>query len=248
MKKLLYLIIILSFSNCNDRKEGILKSKIITDPKKNDFVVKSIEADNIIKDSLIKKSEPFKINAINCYWEFTLIIDKGEEEGNSLVNLKNSNTNKILLSYSDYCDLELYNSINKNNFDFNGEFKDVNFDGLKDFVAYSRQDSGSGGAFYNVYLFKKSTKTFLLSKELSGGEFEINTSDKTVSTYWKMGVGFNLSKVNHFDRTGKIRFIETTTREVIAGVTNDLLKTTYKKVVNGKIIKTKIDTTKFEGY
>jgi hypothetical protein len=99
-----------------------------------------------------------------------------------------------------------------------------------------------------VYLFNKSTKIFLLSKELSGGEFEINTKDNTVSTYWKMGVGFNSSKVHHFDKNGKIRFIETTTREVINGVKNDLLKTTYKKVINGKIIKTKIDTTKFEGY
>ena len=96
--------------------------------------------------------------------------------------------------------------------------------------------------------YDESTKTFLLSKELSGGEFEINTKDKTVSTYWKMGVGFNSSKVYHFGKSGKIRFIETTTREVINGITYDLLKTTYKKVINGQIIKTKIDTTKFEGY
>jgi hypothetical protein len=53
VKKLLYLLIILSFSNCNNRKEGILKSEIITDPEKNDFLVKSIEADNIIKDTLV---------------------------------------------------------------------------------------------------------------------------------------------------------------------------------------------------
>lgn len=248
MKKLLYVIIIIFFTNCNDRKETILKSEIITSAKRKTFVVKKIETNNLIKDTLTKRSENFKINAINCYWEFYLIANKGEKEGNSIVNLKNSSTNKILLSNSDYGDLELYNSINKNDFDFNGEFKDANFDGLKDFVVYSRQDSGSGGAFYNVYLFNKSTKTFLLSKELSGGEFEINAKDKTVSTYWKMGVGFNSSKVHHFDKNGKIRFIETITREVINGVQNDLLKTTYKKVINGKIIETKIDTTKFEGF
>ena len=63
-----------------------------------------------------------------------------------------------------------------------------------------------------------------------------------------MGVGWNSSRVHHFDKNGKIKFTEITTREVIAGDTTSLLHTSYKKIVDGKTIKTEIDTTKFEGY
>lgn len=199
-------------------------------------------------DTLVKVSEPFLINGIKCFWEFELTVYEGATGGSGIIRLKDHNTNKVLLVNEDYFDLYFFNSIDKNNFDFNGEFKDANFDGLKDFIVYSREGSGSGGTFFNVYLFNKKKNIFEISDELSGGEFEINQTDKTVSTYWKTGVGWNSSWVHHFDKSGKIKFTEITTREIIEGDTTSLLQTTYKKVVNGKIIKTEIDTTKFEGY
>lgn len=232
--------------NTLTKEDSLLLIKNNNSQSKTDVVNKA-ETNDLKTDTLTKKSEPFKINGVNCYWEFTLIIHRGDKSGNSILNLKNSKTNKILLSNPDFIRLEKYRSTIKNNFDFKENFKDANFDGLQDFVVYSLEDSGSGGAFYNAYLFNKLSKTFVLSKELSGGEFQINKKDKTVLTFWKMGVGFNSTQVDHFGKNGKIKFTETTTREVI-GDTISLLKTTYKKVVNGKIIKTKIDTTKFEGY
>ena len=160
--------------------------------------------------------------------------------------------NRISIAYSglneDYFDLELFNSIDKNNFDFNGEFKDANFDGHRDFIVYSRTGSGSGGSAFNVFLYNKRKNIFEISDELSGGEFEINEIDTSVSTYWKMGVGWNSSRVHHFDKNGKIKFTEITTREIIGGDTTNLLQTTYKKIVDGKTIKTETDTIKFEGY
>ena len=60
-----------------------------------------------------------------------------------------------------------------------------------------------------------------------------------------MGVGWNSTQVHHFDKNGRIKFTEITTREIID---NDSLQTTYKKIVDGKTIKTEIDTTKFDGY
>lgn len=246
MKNTLYLLIILSFSNCNNRRESLLKLEKKSDSNNKTLIFNKKENLIIEKDTLVKKSKNFVINGLKCYWEFTLIISKGEKGGSSLVNLKNIKTNKIMLSNSDYCSLEHYNNIQKNNFEFNGEFKDINFDSLQDFFVYSRQDSGSGGAFYNTYLFNKATNTFALSEKLSGGELNINIKDKTVSYYWKMGVGLNSKQVYHFSKNGEIKFVEITTREVIFGNTNNLLKTTYKKVIDDKITKTKIDTIKYE--
>lgn len=253
MKTLMYLFIILIFSNCNDREKTIPKKSIKAkvNLKLNALQTRvsdsKIDIDYQKTDTLTKSSEVFKINGINCYWEFILMIHPGDKSGNSILNLKNSKTNKILLSNPGFTEKEQYRSTTGHNFDFKENFKDANFDGLQDFIIYSWEDSGSGGAYYNAYLFNKSSKTFVLSKELSGGEFEINKTDKTVSTYWKSGVGWNSSKVDHFGKNGNIKFTEITTREVI-GDTTSLLKTTYTKTVNGKIIKTKIDTTKFEGY
>lgn len=241
MKNILYLFIILSFSNCNNRIEPILKPEKIVAPKNK------TEAINLKTDTLTTKSEPFKINGINCYWEFALTIDKGEKVGSSLLELKESISKKILLSHPD---LGRYDATTKNNLDFKENFKDANFDGLQDFVVSSQENSGSGGTFYNVYLFNKALKTFVLSKELSGGELDINNTNRTVSTSWKMGCCYNLSQVHHFNKSGKINFTAITTTEEINTATENLLKITYKKVVNGKIIETRvdIDTTKFEGH
>ena len=256
MKNLLCIFVISLFVSCqNSQNNKVLeenntdKENIITDTiiqKVPEYIKTEINWDK--SDTLIKISKPFLINGIKCFWEFELIVYESATGGSGINRLKNHNTNKVLLLNEDYFDLDLFNSIDENNFDFNGEFKDANFDGFKDFIVYSKTGSGSGGSAFKVYLFDKNKNIFELSDELSGGEFEINETNKTVSTYWKMGVGWNSSRVHHFDKNGKIKFTEITTREIIDGDTTSLLQTTYKKVVNGKTIKTEIDTTKFEGY
>lgn len=62
-----------------------------------------------------------------------------------------------------------------------------------------------------------------------------------------MGVGWNSSRIRYFDdcKSGKIKFIEVTTRELIDG---NLLQTSYEKLIDREIAKTEIDTTKFKGY
>lgn len=257
MKNLFYIsfltLIALSCQNSKNTKvseennvdiERVIKDTLVQKVFKN----KKAEVNYTKSDTLVKVSEPFLINGIKCFWEFELTVYEGEKGGSGINKLKNHTTNKLLLLNEDYFDLDLFNSIDKNNFDFNGEFKDVNFDGLKDFIVYSKTGSGSGGSAFNVYLFNKKKNIFEISDELSGGEFEINETDKTVSTYWKMGVSWNSSQIHHFDKNGKIKFTEITTREIIEGDKTNLLQTTYEKLVDGKTIKTEIDTTKFEGY
>ena len=238
------------FNSCqNSEKKTVSAEKISTDSIEQKISQhKKSEINDEKFDTLLKISTPFIVNGIKCFWEFELTVYEGEEGGNGINTLKNYNTNKVLLINEDYFDLELFNSIEKNNFDFNGEFYDANFDGLKDFIVYSETGSGSGGSFFNVYLFNKKKNIFEISNELSGGEFEVNELDKTVSTHWRMGYGSNSSQVYHFDKNGKIKFTEITTQVIIDGDTTSLLQTIYEKVVDGKIIKTEIDTTKFEGY
>jgi hypothetical protein len=255
MKNIICISFLIAFS-CQNSKNNKVSEENITDKEKTttDTLVQKVpeykktEINWEKYDTFFKVSEPFLINGIECFWEFELTVYEGATGGSGINRLKNHNTNKVLLLNEDYFDIDLFNSIDKNNFDFNGAFKDANFDGLKDFIVYSRTGSGSGGSAFNVYLFDKKKNIFELSDELSGGEFEINETDKTVSTYWKMGVGWNSSRVHHFDKNGKIKFTEITTREIVDGDTISLLQTTYEKVVNGKTIKTEIDTTKFEGY
>jgi hypothetical protein len=247
MKTIFYLLIIICFSNCNNSKETISNFEKGTNSKRKTSVTKITETRSLSKDTLVKKIRPFKINNIECYWEFTLIINKGEKFGNSILNLKNIGSNKNLLSNSDACRLGFYNGVSEDNLYLNEKFKDANFDGFQDFVIHSVEESGTGCDFYNVYLFDKSTKEFKFSKELSGCGFEINIKEKTVSYYWKMGIPLNEIEILHFDKKGKIKFKEITTREVI-DEENRLLKTTYKKIIDGRIIKSDIKTTEFEGY
>lgn len=256
MKTIFSIFIISLFVSCQNSQNNKIseenntdKESIITDTliqKVPEYKKTEINWDK--EDTLVKISEPFIINGIKCFWEFELIVYEGATGGSGINRLKNHNTNKVLLLNEDYFDLDLFNSIDKNNFDFNGGFKDANFDGFKDFIVYSKTGSGSGGSASNVYLFNQKKNIFELSNELSGGEFQINEAEKTVSTYWKMGVGWNSSRIYHFDKNGKIKFTEITTREIVDGDTTSLLQTTYEKVVNGKTIKTEIETTKFEGY
>lgn len=248
IKRCLYTsLFLIAFNSCqNSDKKTVSLENINTDStEQNNLQRKEAEISYNKSDTLVKMSKPFILNGINCFWEFYLTVYEGQKGGNGINRLKNHNTNKVLLINEDYFDLELFNSIDKNNFDFNGEFKDANFDGLKDFIVYSGTGSGSGGAMFKVYLFNKKKGVFEFSEELSGGEFEINEAEKTVSTNWKMGVGWNSTQVHHFDKNGRIKFTEITTREIID---NDSLQTTYKKIVDGKTIKTEIDTTKFDGY
>ena len=181
MKKLIYIsfLTIIAFSCQNSKNNKVSeentvdKEKVITDTlvqKVPEYKKAEINYDK--SDKLVKVSEPFLINGIKCFWEFELTVYEGAKGGSGVNKLKNHNTNKVLLLNEDYFDLDLFNSIDKNNFDFNGEFKDANFDGLKDFIVYSRTGSGSGGSAFNVYLFNKKKNIFEISDDFRVENFK----------------------------------------------------------------------------
>lgn len=254
MKNIYYFLIIFSFFNCNNRKESAPKSEKKAKTTSKILVVNRIETNNLKTDTLIKKSKTFKINGINCFWELKLLIERGSnDDGDGKLVLKNNQSKKTLLTNSDYYSLNnSYYTNSFNSIDFESlnkdAIKDLNFDGFKDFMIYGITQSGSAGSFYKVYLFNNEKKIFEQSEVLSGYDVSIDTINKTLSTGGRSGYYWNISSTNYFGRKGRIKYTEVTEREVISNEPKRLLKTTFKKIVDKKIIKTKIDTTDFEDW
>lgn len=221
MKKTLYIFTILLLSSC---KNPIIKENIVLQKTE--------------KDTIFRISNPFKINNMEIYWKYYFTT-----EGEMLMTLKEHKTNITLLEHSDIIRLEFdYHK----NYDYLNEqylenFQDVNFDDYVDFALYSNQDSGSGGAFFRIYLFNNDKKVFECSEELSGGEVETDTINKTLTTFWKSGTSFNFQKTFHFGQNGKIEFTENFVNEYLE---ENIWKTEYRKIINGKVVEQKIDTIK----
>jgi len=243
---------ILSFSNCNNRRETVLKSEKTAKTVSKIFTANT-EKNNLKTDTLIKKSMPLKINGMDCFWELKLLIGQGNKSGDGILALKNMQSKRTILTNSDYYSLDnSYHTNSFNRIDFESlnkeAIKDLNFDGYKDCMIYGLSESGSAGSFYKVYLFNNEKKIFELSEAVSGYDIAIDTISRTLSSGGRNGYGYSISAVNYFGRKGKIKYTEITEKEVISGEPKRLLKTTYKKIIDKKIKETKIDTANFEGW
>ncbi|RZK14706.1 MAG: hypothetical protein EOO43_15985 [Flavobacterium sp.] len=222
--------------------------------KKTRIVDSQAVASNLKKtDTLSKNGKPFKINGVDCFWELKLPLREGSNDGDGILTLRNIQSKKALLINSDYYSLDnsyYTNSFNGVDFEsFNKDcIKDVNFDGYKDFMIYGLEESGSAGSLYKVYLFNDKKKLFEQSKALSGYDILLDTVNKTRTSGGRNGYNYNVSVTDFFGRRGTIKYTETTEREVISDEPKRLLKTTYNKIVNKKVVQTIIDTTNFEGW
>jgi len=216
------------------------------------FIDEQRSENNKIKSTTrIMHSKNFVVNGLTCYgnfittYEYNAGVNGTEKDPLAAITLQfiRIDTGQTILTDSDlqqpgqafYADV------------LHDNFKDINFDGYIDFINYNWQSSGSGGAVINAYLFNPEKKIFEAS-DLSGGELTIDPENKTLSTYWKMGIPWNNQLITHFGEKGRILYRESITREVTRGDTIDKLITTYIKEHNGKVVEKKIDTTTFEGY
>ena len=179
--------------------------------------------------TIIKKSKPFKINGIECYWEQTDTL--AEEGAMDLIKLKDLKKNRILVNHVECC--------LKFGFDFNSpnNFKDVNFDGFKDFLITSY---GSMAMFEltNIYLFDNETKSFVYS-DLSDNGIETDSVNRKLITR-SFDINFEKTKTHYFNKFGKVKYTEVLTIEHSDTILVEY--TTYEKIVNGKVIETKIDS------
>lgn len=219
----------------------ILKNKTAELPVLSDY--QTSEISYYKQDTLFKVSEPFLINGIKCYWELKGIAYDDFYLVNATLQLKNYKTKKTLLSNNDVYDRSFFD----NDFNLSFDPRDANFDGFEDFVLDSHASSGDGGSVYRIYFFDNKRKTFELPP-LEIPNIEIDSLNKTISGSWKMGASHYSNYIHYFGEYGKMKFTEIFTDEIISVDTLILLKTTYEKIINKKVVETKIDTIKFEGW
>lgn len=192
-------------------------------------------------DSINLTSDAFEINDMKCQWNFIATSYNGKD-GEGKMILVNQGTNKILLAdedyYEDICHGIDFEDITKNN------FKDANFDGYKDYVAFNRTGSGSGGEMYNIYLFDKSRGIFKISA-LSGAYPTFDSINRTLRTTWRSGAYSYSEITTYFDTKGSIKYTIIYQEEPLA---EDVKIQTIKKIINGKIVHTKVDTLDKKDY
>ncbi|CAN5442657.1 hypothetical protein BH11BAC2_BH11BAC2_10910 [soil metagenome] len=183
-------------------------------------------------------SKPYLVNGLKCVWVYNLTY-KYDASGNPLgmefrSELLNEERNVILKANDDFVNQNPLKFINERE----NNFKDLNFDGFNDCMILNQISSGNGGDFYDAYLFNPLSKSFDFSEMLSGGNLEINDSLKTVSFFLKAGFYNRGSTIIHFGANGKVLFTEDFSEKDLPGEPLKI-QYTYKKIVNGKVVKTK---------
>ena len=102
MKNSFYLLILILFSNCHNRKESMPKLEKAVH-KDSVIAIRNIQvpkndttAINKLKThTLTKKSMPFTINGVKCYWVLSLLIEEGTDaDVDGKLVLKNKQSNK----------------------------------------------------------------------------------------------------------------------------------------------------------
>ena len=249
---LMIAIVCFSCQNKHEKADFVKTQKqAASSIESNEFELeKTIE---IQKDTLIKTSDPFVINNLTCFWRLTFLVEKGNINGKGILELINLKNNETLLHNSDDFNFEdsyythSFNTIHFESLNLDA-MKDLTFDGFQDFMLFDKIASRSAGMFYRAYIFNPKTKKFELNETLSGYELTIDEKNKTLSTYAKNGMGWNVSQVRFFDKNGKVTSTEQTVRETISVDTSRYLITTFSKMKNDKIIQQTIDTTLFYEY
>src|SRR5690554_1661496 len=149
MKKLFYIsFLILFLVSCKNLKN-------------NNFTQEYIITDT---DTIPTIGKVFKINGIECYLRLNDTII--ENIPDIIIELKEHKSNKILISHSDVW-------ITRFGFDVNStdNFKDVNFDGYKDFY-HTNSANMIMNDLTHFYIFNKETKTFEYWEELTDSHIE----------------------------------------------------------------------------
>jgi hypothetical protein len=227
MKNIIYILIVLFLASCKNKLKSIDHTKSV--------IIDTVATGEISahKYGITKKSNLFKINGIVCSWEQTDTL--AEEGAMDLIKLKEFRTNRILINHIECC--------LKFGFDFNSpdNFKDVNFDGFKDFLIRSY---GSMAMFEltNIYLYDNKTKKFIYS-DLSDNGIEIDSINRKLitSSFDRTYLGSSeKTKTHYFDKYGKLKYTQVVTIEY--SDTIPIQYRTYEKIVNRKIVEKRKDS------
>lgn len=253
MKKLFYIsFLILFLVSCKN-------SKSVRFPEENTVIPETVSEEEIIEvkyDTIIKTSDPFKLNNILCYWEHTLIVANYIDYSvldNIVMKLKDYKTSRLIVEESDYVKYERDFDYKSDNYfeEINKRyFKDVNFDGYKDFITFSYGSMGMTNST-GIYIFDKHTQTFVSKKDADGEDLsdnyieEIDSVNRILVTS-SFDMEAQYTRKHYFDKNGKIKFSEYITEKSIEISDTIYGIFDYSKIINGKEIERRIDTLKWD--
>jgi hypothetical protein len=208
-----------------------------------------ITVDSSQIDTLEWESPEFNLNNISCIWLGQLIVARGDTMPHPAhFKLLDADNRKLMYARVEEADRKGFELLRTYDNLFKDLFKDINFDGYEDVLEYNQFLSGSGGSVYEVYVFDVRKREFVLSNELTGANITVDTVNRTTSDYWKSGYGSYFERILHYNAKGKLLFTESLSHELLPTDTVDLQVTVTKKIVNGKLVKTSVDTSVFYGY
>ena len=235
LKISLVLLQIVLFSGC---KNTVSKSVAPTPSQKelNSDTIAHQETHEIKFDTITHLSKPFILNDISFYWEKNYVM-KDESISEIYVRLKNYKTKQLLievpLDFEDHIDNSdsFYNKLKEQS------FEDYNFDGFDHISVYFRGSTAMTSASA-IYLFNPKIKAFEVSEELSATGVDVDKKNRIlIATNYALDS--ETTNKYHFDKSGKIKYTE-----IITMHHNDSLQyKTYEKIVNGKVVESKVDST-----
>lgn len=221
------------------------KDAVLSDAK---YAVNPIVIDSIT-DTLTWEQPGFVLNNMKCFWAGKLVTLRGDTLSHpAQFYLLAADNRKVLYTKVEDADRKGFDFLRGYDGLFRDLFKDINFDGYKDILEYNRLSSGSGGSFYDVFVFDPGKKEFVLSKELSGADITVGTLQRSVTDYWKSGYGTYAANTRYYDLKGRLKYTEQINYELLPGDSGDLQRVERKRIVKGKVVKSTVDTMVFEGY
>lgn len=123
-------------------------------------------------------------------------------------------------------------------------FDDFNFDGTEDIAVRNGNYGSYGGPTYDVYVYNKTRKKFVLSDDLSSltqenlGMFEVDYERKRIITFNKSGCCYHITQeyiVEPKKGLIEVKSIEEDARNSVGG---DRVEVTERNLINGKWVET----------
>jgi hypothetical protein len=190
-------------------------------------------------DTITHLNKPFMLNGISLYWEKNYVM-ANESLYEIYVRLRNYKTKQLLVEIPLYFEDHIDNSDDFYNKLKEESFEDYNFDGLYDVSVYGR-GSMAMTSVTAIYLFNPKTKTFDDSEELSATEIGVDKKNRILIAR-NFDLQSETTKKHHFDKFGKIKYTEVFAMQN----TESFEYKTYEKIVNGKVVESKVDSTATE--
>lgn len=204
--------------------------------------------------------QKFSLDNASKKYSVVILVDtcyEGTCEGKGIIKLADKNTRQLFQTFTSGNLYFFLDSTQRPSFNINELydeqspliFDDFNFDGSEDLAIRNGNNSGYGGPSYDIYVYNKTRKQFVRSKELTKlasenlGMFQTDHKKKRLVTFQKSGCCWHAT--NEYEvipRKGLIKVYELTEDES----NGKFVIVTTRKLINNKWTKTVKKTKKAE--